>query len=228
MSGPSTILSRRGALAQGRVALLLGEYVLLFIALPLVYLLDLVPLPPIPTLWILAAGCAAVLLGAGDFERRRLWNTRKLKRRMLRAVVPFALLAPALVLATAWIAPDRLFTFVRERPLVWATILVVYPVLSVYPQGIVYRAFIFHRYRRVFRARWTRVLASAVAFSMVHVIFENWIAPLLALFGGLLFAWTYARTRSALVAAFQHALFGCFVFTIGLGWYFYYAVAVGG
>ena len=39
----------------------------------------------------------------------------------------------------------------------------------------------------------------------------------------------YARTRSALVAALQHAAFGCFVFTIGLGWYFYHgAVRAGG
>jgi membrane protease YdiL (CAAX protease family) len=59
------------------------------------------------------------------------------------------------------------------------------------------------------------------------VIFENWIAPVLTLIGGLLFAWTYARTRSQVVASFQHALFGCFLFTIGLGWYFYYAVVVG-
>jgi membrane protease YdiL (CAAX protease family) len=53
-------------------------------------------------------------------------------------------------------------------------------------------------------------------------VFENWIAPTATFFGGLLFAWTYDRTRSALVAGLQHAAFGCYIFTIGLGWYFYY------
>jgi membrane protease YdiL (CAAX protease family) len=206
---------------------LLAEYVLLFVALPVTYLFDLVPLPPIPALWIFASGCLVVLFAAGDFDRRRLWNTRKLRRRMVRAVLPFAVAAPVLVLLTAWIAPERLFALVRERPVLWAAIMVLYPLLSVYPQGVVYRAFIFHRYRPVFRSRLARILASAVAFSMVHVIFENWIAPVLTLIGGLLFAWTYARTRSQVVASFQHALFGCFLFTIGLGWYFYYAVVVG-
>jgi hypothetical protein len=62
----------------------------------------------------------------------------------------------------------------------------------------------------------------------MHVIFENWIAPVLTLLGGLLFPWTYARTRSALVASVQHALFGCYLFTIGLGWFFYYAFATAG
>jgi len=216
------------ARSHGRTLVLLAEYLLLFIALPVFYLFDLVPLPPIPALWILASGCGAVLLAAGDFDRRRLWNSQRLRRRLYRAFLPFALLAPALVLITAWIAPDRLFGFVRQQPLLWATIMVAYPVLSVYPQGVVYRAFIFHRYRPLFRHRWSRILASAIAFSMVHVIFQNWIAPALTLVGGVLFAWTYARTRSSLIASVQHALFGCFLFTIGLGWYFYYAAVVGG
>ena len=38
--------------------------------------------------------------------------------------------------------PERLFAFVRQRPLVWALVIILYPVLSVYPQGIVYRVFI--------------------------------------------------------------------------------------
>jgi membrane protease YdiL (CAAX protease family) len=71
------------------------------------------------------------------------------------------------------------------------------------------------------------VLGSALAFSFAHVVFRNWIALGLSFGGGLLFAWTYERTGSSLVATAQHALFGCYLFTIGLGWYFYYG-AVGG
>ena len=50
---------------------------------------------------------------------------------------------------------------------------------------------------------------------------DNWIAPALTLIGGIVFGFTYERTRSSLVVAVQHALFGCFLFTIGLGWFFY-------
>ena len=211
---------------RGRRLLLLLEYFLLFAGLPVAYVLDWVPVPVIPALWLLAAIFLSVLLAAPDFERRRLWNGEHLRRRLRSAAFPFVLAAPLLALLTAVYAPERLLGFVRREPLLWAAVMVLYPVLSAYPQGIIYRAFIFHRYRRLFPGRWTMILASAASFSMVHVVFENWIAPVLALFGGVLFAWTYERTRSSLVATFQHALFGCFVFTIGLGWFFFHG-AVG-
>jgi membrane protease YdiL (CAAX protease family) len=82
--------------------------------------------------------------------------------------------------------------------------------------------FVAHRYAPLFATPAARVLASAVAFGMAHVILQNWIAPTFSLVGGALFAWTYERTGSGLVAAVQHAAFGCTLFTLGLGWYFYY------
>ena len=118
--------------------------------------------------------------------------------------------------------PGRLFGFISQRPWLWALVMVLYPALSVYPQGLVYRVFVFHRYRDLFPSRWGSIVASAAAFSAVHVVFENWIAPLLTLAGGLLFGWTYERTRSSLVVGIQHAAFGCYLFTIGLGWHFYH------
>ena len=132
-----------------------------------------------------------------------------------------ALSLPLLAALTAVLRPGELLRVPLERPLLWAAILVLYPVLSVYPQGIVYRAFLFHRYRELFPGRWPMILASAVAFSFVHVVFDNALAPALTLGGGVLFAWTYERTRSLLVAAIQHAAFGCLVFTLGLGEFFY-------
>jgi membrane protease YdiL (CAAX protease family) len=202
------------------------EYAVLFFALPLAYYLGWVPVPLFVALWLLAAGCACVLLALRDFDRRRLWNADDLGRRLLRALVPFVVAAPFLLLATILFEPDRLFAFVRERPLLWALVMVLYPILSAYPQGVVYRAFVFHRYRSLFGGGWAMVLASAVAFSFVHIIFHNWIAPVLSFGGGVLFAWTYERTESSLAATVQHALFGCYLFTIGLGWYFYHG-AVG-
>jgi len=227
MGSASSSFRAHGGVGRARRIWLTVEYVLLFVALPLIYLLDVIPLPPIPALWILSSACLAVLLGARDFDRRRLWDARRLRPRLLRALAPLLFAAPSLVLATLLLAPERLFDMIRQRPGLWLSLLILYPVISVYPQGLVYRAFIFHRYRALFHRRWMRIAASALAFSMVHVIFENWIAPVLTLIGGVLFAWTYASTRSSLVASLQHALFGLLLFTIGLGSYFLYALAVG-
>jgi uncharacterized protein len=99
--------------------------------------------------------------------------------------------------------------------------MVLYPVLSVYPQGIIYRAFFFERYRTLFPNSVLLIVASAVAFSFAHIIFRNAIAVIFTLVGGLLFAWRYADTASLFTSSFEHALYGCWMFTIGLGHYFY-------
>lgn len=101
--------------------------------------------------------------------------------------------------------------------------MVLYPVLSVYPQGIVYRAFLFGRYRELFGHAWAMVLVSAIAFAYVHVVFRNPLAPSLSFLGGLLFATRYEQTGSLFISSFEHALYGCAIFTIGLGRWFYHA-----
>jgi membrane protease YdiL (CAAX protease family) len=62
---------------------------------------------------------------------------------------------------------------------------------------------------------------SAIAFSFAHIVFRNPWAILFTFVGGLMFASTYLKTRSNLAASVEHALYGCFVFTIGIGQYFY-------
>ena len=201
--------------------LLILEYFALFLGLPVAYTLDWVPLPLFPALWVLSALCLVWLVRSPEFSSSRLWDPGALNGRVVQLVAPVVVGAPLLLLATWALAPERLFGFVRGRPGMWALVMVLYPILSVVPQGIVYRAFVFQRYRRLFPTRPARIAASAVAFSAVHIVFENWIAPVFTLAGGVLFAWTYDRSGSETPAALQHALFGCTVFTVGLGWYFY-------
>jgi hypothetical protein len=208
------------------VRLLLSlEYLALFIGLPLVYRQGWFPVPLFPALWLLAGACLAALLSAPGFDRRLLWGAGALRRELSRILLPFLVAAPLLLGATAIFEPRRLLVFPRERPLLWAAVMVLYPILSVLPQGLIYRNFVFYRYRTLFRAPGLRIVTSAVAFGFVHVVFDNWIAPVLGFAGGLLFAWTYERSRSGLAASVQHALFGCWLFTVGLGWYFYHGAA---
>lgn len=206
--------------ARRRLRLTL-EYLTLFGLLPWLYRAGAVPLPVLPALWLVAAACLLALLRSAGFERRRLWNAEQVGRHSLRALLPVALAAPVLLALTMLLAPDELLRVPLERTRLWVAVLVLYPILSVYPQGIVYRAFILDRYRELFPGRWASIAASALAFSFVHVVFDNWLAPTLTLAGGVLFAWTYQRTGSLLVAAIQHAAFGLLLFTLGLGGYFY-------
>lgn len=66
------------------------------------------------------------------------------------------------------------------------------------------------------------IVASAAAFAFLHIIFRNWLAVGLTFAGGLLFAARYAGTGSLATSSFEHALYGCWLFTIGLGQYFYH------
>jgi uncharacterized protein len=117
--------------------------------------------------------------------------------------------------------PELLFGFVREKPLFWLIVMVMYPLISVVPQEIIFRRYMFDRYKTAFSPR-VLVLVSGVGFGFAHIVFGNWVAPVLCVIGGIMFAQTYARTRSLALVSLEHALYGDFIFTLGLGRYFYH------
>ena len=204
-----------------RFALIL-EFLILFVALPLGYRFSPVRFPVLPLLWIATAYAWWQLLRDRHFDRSLLWNANALAPVLLRILVIFAVAALAIWLGVRVFAPELLWSFVRRNPAFWALVMVLYPVLSVYPQGLVYRAFFFQRYGVLFPGRWAMIVASAAAFAFMHIIFRNWIAVALTFAGGLLFAARYAETNSLAASSFEHALYGCWLFTVGLGQFFYH------
>ena len=106
-----------------------------------------------------------------------------------------------------------------SKPQAWVLLVVSYPFISALPQEIIYRAFFIDRYARLF-GRATPI-ASALAFSFLHIIYGNAIAVVLTLAGGLLFAETYQRTRSITLVWLEHAAYGIAVFTFGYASFFF-------
>jgi membrane protease YdiL (CAAX protease family) len=201
------------------------EFLGLFVLLPAAFALRPFPIPALPVLWAAAAYCYVVLRREPQFEAAKFWNREVLAAWWRPIVALFVPAAVALTLAVRAFAPGLFLNMPRRNPLFWALIMVLYPLLSVVPQTLVYRAFLFQRYRAFFRAEPALIVASAAAFAWLHIALRNWLAPFLTLPAGLLFAWRYARTRSVLASAFEHALYGCAVFTLGLGVYFYTGAA---
>lgn len=200
---------------------LLFELAALFLAIPAILWAGYIKWNVLIVLWAFTAVCLTILLLDPTFSRRRLWNTEHLKTELPTIVSRFASLALVLLGLVYFLRPDMLFGFVRRLPWVWLIVMVLYPILSVYPQGLVFRVFFFHRYRALFPSGALRIAASSLAFGYMHIVFDNWVAPILTLVGGSLFAWTYHRTQSALVASIEHALYGCFIITVGLGTFVY-------
>lgn len=180
-------------------------------------------------LWIAAAVCTLLLVRDPTFDRRRFWNWEGVRAQLGRVLGLFAVGAVLGVVGTWLFVPERLFAFPLERTRLWLAVMMLYPVLSVVPQNVVYRAFMFHRYQRLLpeqwsasRQRWAMIAASAAAFSWAHVVFWNVFALGVTLIGGVLFAYTYERSRSVAAATLEHALYGCGLFTVGLGVYLYH------
>lgn len=150
------------------------------------------------------------LLAFGAFRR----NWRGLALRSL--IVAAALLA----FAAIGHGTEKLFWFPRQKPHIWIGVALLYPLLSAYPQEIIYRTFFFHRYEALFRKTGNSralIAVNAALFGWSHVIVHNLTAVLLATVGGIFFAHTYERTRSTALVALEHAIYGDLIFTIGIG-----------
>ncbi|HEY4358934.1 MAG TPA: CPBP family glutamic-type intramembrane protease [Acidobacteriaceae bacterium] len=182
---------------------LTAEFAVLFVLLPLAFRFSPIRLPPLPFLWAAALYCYLVLRRDASFATP-FWNFREGLAALPSVLILFALVAAVMILAVRQFAPRLLFNFPRTRPGIWALVMALYPVLSVYPQGIVYRAFLLHRYRgfptalglQGGRAAICMILLSAVAFAFMHIVFRNTLAVSLTFAGGLLFAWRYLETQS--------------------------------
>jgi|SRR5271165_5272123 len=201
---------------------LIAEFLLLFIALPVAYRFSPLRIPVLPLLWVVTAYAGIQLLRDPQFDRARLWNIAALPRPLGEILFIFLIAGLLIWLGVERLAPSLEWSFVKQHPVFWGVVMIAYPVLSVYPQGLVYRAFFFERYAPLFPGKWTMIFASALAFALMHIIFRNWIAVTLTFAGGLLFGWRYASTGSLAVSSFEHALYGCWLFTVGLGQYFYH------
>lgn len=198
-----------------------AECVALFVVAPTLLAVFMRPGLVFPAIWTLGLLCLIVLVFDPTFARAQLWNARGAAGGLRVVLARFAVCAPLLTALLWLIEPDRLLDLPRRNATLWAVVMVGYPVLSVYAQEVAFRAYFFHRYEPMFARRGALVAASAAAFGYAHVIMHNWWAVGFSAVGGVFFGMTYARSRSLLASCIEHALYGCFLFTIGWGWYFY-------
>jgi membrane protease YdiL (CAAX protease family) len=163
-------------------------------------------------------------------ERSFSWRetlAQRIRGRDLAGIVAvFAAVAPLLAFYAWQSAPDRFLTLPRAVPQIWLVVMVLYPLISVTAQEVMYRVYFFHRYGPLFNGDHQAAIAlNAVLFAFGHVLFNSVPSLVISFFGGLLFAWRYDRTRSYWAVVLEHALYGDLIFTLGLGRHFYTGVA---
>ncbi|MFW5770142.1 MAG: type II CAAX prenyl endopeptidase Rce1 family protein [Spirochaetota bacterium] len=194
----------------------------IFVFIPLLYFRDLIPLPKILTLFIVTAIVILFLYRKGMLFNDEEGLEDKANTKWYRVIAIRSIsVAGILILITLLDNSNNLFNFPIQNPVKWILIMLLYPVFSAFPQEIVYRKFFFLRYKSLFRSSIQMYAASSIAFAFLHIVYNNLLAIIITLIGGFIFSITYGKSRSLRVVTIEHAVYGCLVFTIGLGNYFY-------
>lgn len=199
---------------------LVSEFVLLFILFPILLFTDLLSISFIPILLVMSGVFVWLLIRDKSFRRRRLFSWRIAGSELKSIMKTFLPVAALMTLTVWWWNPDYLFILPRSEPLIYIGLLIFYPLFSVIPQGIAFRAFFLHRYSGIIKGYWSIIIASAIMFAFGHIIFRNWVAILLTFIGGVLFAKRYLDSKSLAASLFEHTLYGIWLFTCGLGNFF--------
>jgi membrane protease YdiL (CAAX protease family) len=197
------------------------EFVLLIFGIPTWIYLDqdfihpsIIILPVLVFIYIL-------LRRSSDFKWSELirWQV---SRKLLYANAIIIVLAALLMLGYVYFfEPENLFNLPRANIWLYLGLCLFYPVFSAFGQEIIYRTFLSKRYSRILPGGWQFVVASALTFSFMHIVYYNPVSLILTFIGGIYFAMNYRITRSVLFTSILHGIFGIMMFGVGLGQYFW-------
>lgn len=131
--------------------------------------------------------------------------------------IKFIIIAVLTIAYMLLTAKSDLFHVLYQKPKLWVVILFAYAMFSVYPQELIYRTLYFQRYASFFKSKSLFVFINASVFSMAHLFYRNPLVLLMTFLGGILFALTYDKTKSTLLVSIEHAIYGFWLFTVGMG-----------
>ena len=140
---------------------------------------------------------------------------------LIRTIIRWIFASLILLIITFYFFNEKFFIIQNNKPEILWKIMILYPIFSALPQEFIFCKFFFYRYKSIFKSDNNLVISSALFFAITHILFLNFIAPILSFIGGLLFANTYNKHRSLLLVSIEHGLYGNTLFFIGLGWYFW-------
>ena len=147
----------------------------------------------------------------------RVQKNLRWKQFWMQSLIKLLLLAKITILFVWFTDKEILFGMLLNKPKLWLMILFFYTIFSVYPQELIYRTFFFQRYQHIFKNEVLFILLNAALFSLAHLFFNNMLVLFLTFIGGIIFAITYKKTKSTLLVSIEHAIYGCWLFTVGMG-----------
>ncbi len=217
--------SRAGLIWRGW---LFVELSLLFIGLPLAlhYVVHIERMPLFMVLQPVLLAFVVFLLWDRWFLLRRELVKGFGWRDLLSILAIFVIGGGMVAAYMAQEMPDRFLAFPKYRYETYERVMILYPLVSVITQELVYRTFFFHRYGPLFgHLRWPMILANGLLFGFAHIVFDNTVAIVGTAVIGTLLAYRYATTRSFWAVVIEHTLWGWLVFTVGLNRFFFTGIS---
>lgn len=197
------------------------ELVALFIGIPIfLYFFNKIHIPKSIPLLIAFLFTLTYLLRSKSFSKKSFGLNEYKSWKQFGIRIGISLIAITL-LSITFLPQDRLFYLPINNFKLWALIMIFYPLWSAFTQEVIYRGYYFHRYLKLFKSENTAIAVNGLLFGLLHIIFRNWIAVIGATVIGLIWAYTYFKHRSIIIVSIEHAIVGNYLFTIGLGYYFY-------
>ncbi len=196
------------------------EFVGIFIVIPLLVWQRVIDTPLIMIPVILVCIPATIwLVKKHGFTRKLFWlGDRDAEYTHIITIINRFLLISIVLFFIVFLAyPLHLFDMPRNMTRTWLLLLLIYPVISVYPQELLYRVFFFHRYKGLLKNPQILFVLNAVLFGWMHIVFHNLLAVIFSIVAGLLFADTYRKTQSMRLTCLEHTLYGYLIFTLGYG-----------
>lgn len=197
------------------------EFLILFFGVPLFLLVENSIVHPSSVLLPVLVALIIYFRKQKDFHLRDLIRLKISRKTWFTHLLTVCIVGIALLLIVLVFEPENLFNLPRRNPAIWIAMLFFYPIFSAYGQEIVFRKFLFMRYRTIFPTKWLMILASGVTFSFAHILYFNTLAMVLSFLGGLYLAYVYSKTSSVLFATILHGIMGFLLFTVGLGQHFW-------
>jgi len=136
---------------------------------------------------------------------------------MKTITVRFFIIAFIVTIFTYVYYNELFFKVLLVNPKLWVLILFVYCFFSVTFQELIYRTFFFKRYQVLFPNKKMLIIVNALVFSLAHIFLKSSLVLILTFVGGILFSLTYFKTKSTTLVCIEHAIYGFWLFTVGLG-----------
>lgn len=192
------------------------EFIVVYLIIPVLIYLKLILISKMNILIFLSLPALLILLGDQKFDKKKWMKFKCSSVPLIKIAVRYLISFIAITLLMHIFVPGHFFHNSQNSLSILVISALSFLLLSVVPQEVLYRAFLFHRYSLLFRGKLIPVVISSLSFSFVHIVYSNLIAMIITLIGGYFFSLTYLRTRSLLITVIEHFMYGMLIFTSGL------------